>query len=67
MWRDAQTTVTALPESMQPIDSTGAGDAFAAGVLAGWLTGASPHAALQAGHRLAAIACASVGARPPAG
>jgi sugar/nucleoside kinase (ribokinase family) len=45
-------------------DPTGAGDAFAAGLLAAWCAGASPVAALTAGTALGAQAVRSVGARP---
>lgn len=46
------------------LDPTGAGDAFAAGFLAAWLTGAAPAAALAGGARLGALAVAKVGGRP---
>jgi sugar/nucleoside kinase (ribokinase family) len=45
-------------------DIAGAGDAFCAGFLAGWLAGGSPVAAAQAGLPAAARAIATVGARP---
>ena len=45
-------------------DPTGAGDAFAAGLLAAWTTGAGPLAALAAGAALGAAAVAKIGARP---
>jgi sugar/nucleoside kinase (ribokinase family) len=47
-------------------DSTGAGDAFAAGLMAARLDGATPKEALAAGCRLAAQAVATPGARPRA-
>jgi sugar/nucleoside kinase (ribokinase family) len=46
-------------------DPTGAGDAFAAGLLAAWCSGAGPRAALAAGAALGAEAVARIGARPP--
>jgi ribokinase len=47
------------------IDPTGAGDAFAAGLLAAWCGGAGRAAALSAGAALGATAVSRVGARPP--
>jgi sugar/nucleoside kinase (ribokinase family) len=47
-------------------DPTGAGDAFAAGLLAAWRSGAGPQAALTAGAARGAEAVASIGARPRA-
>jgi ribokinase len=65
------------------IDTTGAGDAFAAGYLAGCLDGVSdgvsagvadgvsagvdPARAMDRGHNWAARACGSIGGRPPSG
>jgi sugar/nucleoside kinase (ribokinase family) len=46
------------------LDATGAGDAFAAGLLKAWSSGASPEAALAAGCALGAEAVAKIGARP---
>jgi sugar/nucleoside kinase (ribokinase family) len=46
------------------VDTTGAGDAFAAGFLASWLLHPEPESALAAGNRLAARAVSVVGARP---
>ncbi|WP_433226939.1 PfkB family carbohydrate kinase [Microtetraspora malaysiensis] len=47
------------------VDSTGAGDAFAAGFLAALLSGLDPRAALENGCRAGAVAVAQVGGRPP--
>ncbi|HEY7274279.1 MAG TPA: sugar kinase [Actinoplanes sp.] len=46
------------------IDPTGAGDAFAAGLLAAWCAGADPAAAVSAGAMLGATAVSRIGARP---
>jgi sugar/nucleoside kinase (ribokinase family) len=46
-------------------DTTGCGDAFAAGVLAGWHAGAPVLDAVSAGHAAAAVVAAVVGAQPP--
>ncbi|OJF13590.1 carbohydrate kinase family protein, partial [Couchioplanes caeruleus] len=46
------------------LDPTGAGDAFAAGLLRAWCSGAEPEAALTAGAALGAAAVQRVGARP---
>jgi len=48
-------------------DTTGCGDAFAAGVLAGWRAGASVLDAVRAGHAAAAVVAGVVGAQPPYG
>ncbi|GAA3908234.1 ribokinase [Amorphoplanes auranticolor] len=47
-----------------PLDPTGAGDAFAAGLLTAWCSGADPAAALTAGAALGAAAVQTAGARP---
>ncbi|WP_422770681.1 carbohydrate kinase family protein [Plantactinospora sp. WMMC1484] len=47
-------------------DVTGAGDAFAAGLLAAWVAGAGPTEALDRAAELGTEAVGVVGARPPA-
>lgn len=66
IWADVNGVVTAPAVSAVMVDPTGAGDAFAAGVLEAWLTGAAPDAALAAGARLGALAVSSPGGRPAA-
>jgi sugar/nucleoside kinase (ribokinase family) len=63
-WVDADgvTTVPAVPAEC--VDSTGAGDAFDAGVLSSWLSGESTVDALRAGVRLGAKAVSRPGAQP---
>jgi ribokinase len=65
LWTDghASVRVDALPVEAA-VDSTGAGDAFAAGLLAARLEGAEPAEALAAGARLAAEAVRRPGGRP---
>ena len=46
------------------VDSTGAGDAFNAGLLSVWLSGRNRIAALRAGIEAGSTACTRVGARP---
>jgi ribokinase len=47
------------------VDTTGAGDAFAAGVLAGWHGGLSVREAVEQGHAAAAAVVTLSGAQPP--
>jgi sugar/nucleoside kinase (ribokinase family) len=55
---------TAAGPPVPMIDPTGAGDAFAAGLLAAWSSGADPAEALAAGTTLGAEAVGKIGARP---
>lgn len=64
---DGTGVVRVPPVRIEVLDSTGAGDAFAAGVLAALAAGEGVRAALEAGARLAARACAVLGARPVSG
>jgi sugar/nucleoside kinase (ribokinase family) len=64
LWRQGFIGASAPAERVDVVDTTGAGDAFAAGFLTSWLLHPEPETALAAGNRLAARAVASVGARP---
>ncbi len=55
---------SAQAPSIQPVDTTGAGDAFNAGLLSVWLSGRDRMAALRAGIEAGSTACVRVGARP---
>ncbi|MEA2382645.1 MAG: hypothetical protein QOH72_2616 [Solirubrobacteraceae bacterium] len=59
-WSDGRVIVDApaVVDGAPVADTTGAGDAFAAGFLAAWLDGAPPGGALEAGNALAARALA---------
>ena len=57
LWRSAAQPVEVL-------DSTGAGDAFAAGLLAALWSGAGLAEALAEANRLGAVAVGRLGARP---
>ena len=67
VWADRAGIVVAVPAEPadRVVDPTGAGDAFAAGLLGAWLGGAQAYEALRAGTRLGARAVAVPGARPP--
>jgi sugar/nucleoside kinase (ribokinase family) len=65
-WTDGRTMVAVPAAPVAVVDTTGAGDAFAAGLLTARLEGAGPREALEAGCRLAARAVTQVGARPVA-
>jgi sugar/nucleoside kinase (ribokinase family) len=63
-WVDRTGTWTAAAPAVDLVDPTGAGDAFDAGLLAAWLTGAGPREALEAGCAAGADAVSRRGARP---
>ena len=67
-WSDGESfaTMAAEPLDRPELDTTGAGDAFAAGYLAARARGASPEVCLRDGHALAAAACRTTGGRPEA-
>lgn len=65
VWASAGTIRHCPAEPVQVVDTTGAGDAFAAGLLADWLTpGSTPDSALVAGAACAAHAVMIPGGRP---
>jgi sugar/nucleoside kinase (ribokinase family) len=64
LWTDGTAVERVPAEPATVVDTTGAGDAFAAGLLAARAQGATPRAALVAGSRAAALAVAMPGGRP---
>jgi sugar/nucleoside kinase (ribokinase family) len=64
-WLDRTSVAEVAGELVECVDSTGAGDAFDAGLLVAWLKGAQPREALRAGVRAGALAVSRIGARPP--
>lgn len=65
VWQQGFISASAPAErGVTVVDTTGAGDAFAAGFLAEWLLHPEPETALAAGNRLAAQVVSKVGARP---
>jgi sugar/nucleoside kinase (ribokinase family) len=64
LWTDGSEVLTVAAYEADPVDTTGAGDAFAAGLLAARTRDAGPREALEAGCALAARAIAMTGARP---
>ena len=65
LWTDGAEVLRAAAGPVEAVkDSTGAGDAFAAGLLSARMAGASTEEALIAGCELAARAVTTVGARP---
>lgn len=68
LWTDGDEEVSApVTVATEAVDTTGAGDAFAAGLLAARAGGARPAGSLLAASSLAAEAVARAGARPPRG
>jgi ribokinase len=68
VWAERDAPVVSAATRAVPVrDTTGAGDAFAAGLLAAWVSGADPALALTEATDLGALAVATLGARPPAG
>jgi ribokinase len=65
VWVDRSATLSVAPaRRVAVVDVTGAGDAFAAGLLTAWLAGAEPRAALDRAGDLGALAVCTIGARP---
>ncbi|MEJ3743550.1 PfkB family carbohydrate kinase [Actinomycetes bacterium KLBMP 9797] len=64
VWASGSSVVTAPAHPASVVDATGAGDAFAAGLLSAWLSAASPVDALSRAAALGAEAVSTVGARP---
>jgi sugar/nucleoside kinase (ribokinase family) len=63
-WVDAHGVTTVPAVEADCVDSTGAGDAFDAGVLTTWLAGQSTVDVLRAGTRLGALAVSRLGPQP---
>jgi ribokinase len=61
---EAIASLAADPLDRPELDTTGAGDAFAAGFLAARARDATPEVCLRDGHALAAAACRTTGGRP---
>jgi sugar/nucleoside kinase (ribokinase family) len=64
IWSDGKAVIRVPSSTAEVVDTTGAGDAFAAGFLLAWTAGAGPKESLSAGARLAARAVATAGGRP---
>ncbi|ASO19215.1 sugar/nucleoside kinase (ribokinase family) [Actinoalloteichus hoggarensis] len=65
-WIDARRQVSVEAPAVECVDSTGAGDAFNAGLLGSRLRGADPVEALRAGVSMGSSAVRHVGAQPAA-
>jgi sugar/nucleoside kinase (ribokinase family) len=57
-------TVVAETAQLTPVDTTGAGDAFAAGFIPVWIESGDLHKAMSNGNEVAAHCVAIIGARP---
>jgi sugar/nucleoside kinase (ribokinase family) len=66
VWSNGEATASMAAERLDgpELDTTGAGDAFAAGFLAARARDAAPEVCLRDGHALAAAACRTTGGRP---
>jgi ribokinase len=66
VWSNGEATASLAAEPLDrpELDTTGAGDAFAAGFLAARAREATPEVCLRDGHALAAAACRTTGGRP---
>lgn len=64
LWSDGEHVLRVPAAAAECVDTTGAGDAFAAGLLAARAGGAEPREQLVAGCALAARAVGVSGARP---
>ena len=65
IWQERDGALRLWAGTRVPVkDPTGAGDAFAAGLLKAWCCGSSPDEALKAGAALGAAAVGQVGGRP---
>jgi sugar/nucleoside kinase (ribokinase family) len=66
VWSNGEATASLAAEPLDrpELDTTGAGDAFAAGFLAARAREAAPEVCLRDGHALAAAACRTTGGRP---
>ncbi|MET7402989.1 carbohydrate kinase family protein [Dactylosporangium sp. NPDC005572] len=58
-------TSAGIRKDLRPLDATGAGDAFAAGYIAGIMRGMGEPAAIEFGHILAQIVITMPGGQPP--